>query len=93
MVADAITAVAEAVYLLQNNCTLLNQEYSFLIDSESPQSKSFFEIYGVAPDIDFCAIETFTPIILSIVTRFVNFTGYTGPVSFNYNTLFRNSKA
>lgn len=41
---------------------------------------------------DFCSITEFSPIQLSYALRFVNFTGYTGPISFPNNILIRKTK-
>ncbi len=78
--------------MLQNNCSFLNEEFKNFLEIVPELTDVLLESIGVSPSIDFCAIETFTPAILSVVTRFVSFIGYTGKVSFDYRTLFRRSK-
>ena len=58
--------MAQAISLLQNNCTFLNNE---LKDTK-------------LDDVDFCALTEITPFDLSRVIGVVNFTGLTGPISF-----------
>lgn len=84
--------MAEAVYLLQNNCSYLNEKLSLLKETESKATIEFLEAKGIDLSIDFCGIKSFTPFTLAVVMRFVNFTGYTGLVTFDYETLFRRSK-
>ena len=60
---------ASAISLIQNNCSLLNENYK---KAEIP----------IKNDIDFCAITKFTPQILRFALKFINITGYTGDIYF-----------
>lgn len=72
-----ISAYAYALDLLQNNCTFLN-------DMESRFGKIV---------VDFCKIDSFSPYELAFAMRFVNYTGYTGPIYFPFDILKRAGKA
>lgn len=69
-----VSTYAAGIYLLQNNCTFLN------------------EMHTDSVPIDFCALTSFTPKQLSFAMRFVNFTGYTGGISFSNQVLLRECK-
>jgi hypothetical protein len=71
---DMVSTYAAGIYLLQNNCTFLNEMHKDLVP------------------IDFCALTSFTPKQLSFAMRFVNFTGYTGGISFSNQVLLRECK-
>lgn len=74
-----MSVLAEAVSLIQNNCTFLNaNRENRLFTNELP---------------DFCSLTEFTPDELSYAMRFVNFTGYTGQVSFSNYILKRKTKS
>lgn len=89
-----MTSVAEAIALIQNNCTFLNDRLQYLLETnEISWNDDYIDVYSRLSELDFCTAETFSPSTLAIVMRFVNFTGFTGPVSFDYNTLFRRGKS
>ena len=88
---DSITGLAETIHLLQNNCTFIN---AFLNKNETIK-KQFEQIAsGIDYELpsDFCAITTFTPVTITFAMRFIEFVGYTGEISFNYNSITRKSK-
>lgn len=60
---------ASAISLIQNNCSLLNENYQ----------KAEITITN---DINFCEITKFTPQILRFALKFINITGYTGEIYF-----------
>ena len=73
--ADAIQTYSQAIYMLQNNCTLINEYYL---------------VQGVlSRPIDYCAITEFTPAILASAVTAVKFQSNTGEISFFPNTLVR----
>jgi len=72
-----ISTYASAISLLQNNCTFLNE---IRVKMERWR------------DTDFCALTSFNPEHLAFALRFVNFTGYTGNVSFSQDILLRKGK-
>lgn len=69
------TAWAQALSLIQNNCTFLN---------EMSSGAEFFE-QKIA--FDFCKSEDFTTRDLAFALRFINFAGYTGPIFFSNEML------
>lgn len=75
-----MSVLAEAISLIQNNCTLLNANRV-----NRPFTKELPE--------DFCSLTEFTPDELSYALRFVNFTGYTGQIDFPNNVLIRKTKS
>lgn len=66
--------VANAISLLQNNCTHLNEALK-----ENDQLNP----------INFCSLTTFDPFILGQAMRAVNFLGLSGPISFDTNQITR----
>jgi hypothetical protein len=65
----------QAVYLLQNNCTYLNEFYKNRVI--------------LAKTSDYCAITEFTPADLSAAVMAVNFESNSGPLSFIRSTIAR----
>lgn len=88
---DSISAVAVAIQLLQNNCTFLNAMLANVTGTYSEFRKRLEE-FGIKVPDNFCEIAEFTPATISLVLRFVNFTGYTGEISFDPFTLLRLQK-
>ena len=71
-----MSVYAAAIFLIQNNCTLLNENRGI-----STLSSTF---------PDFCSLTQFGPLELSFALRFVNITGYTGIINFPAVGLIRN---
>lgn len=83
--------MAEAIKLLQNNCTFLNEQ----LEISTGANQTLVEILrerGTDFPKDFCDLTEFTPGIISFALRFVNYTGYTGRISFDPFKLVRRSK-
>ncbi len=72
-----MTTYAQGISILQNNCTLLNEKLADNTEILIPSK------------VDFCKITTFTPRDLAFAMRFVNFTGYTGPIYFDNDIIVR----
>lgn len=88
---DTISGVAEAIKLLQNNCTYLNEQLSqFTIANDN--ILNLLRSQGLILPDDFCTLTEFNAGTISYVLRFVNYTGYTGPISFDPIQLIRLSK-
>ena len=70
-----MSVYAAGISLLQNNCSFLNEK----LREALPNAKEF----------DFCSLETFTPEDLAFALRFVNITGYSGPIYFQHGSVLR----
>ena len=55
------------------------------------ENREYSKFKNILPD--FCSLTEFSPIELSYAMRFVDFTGYTGPISFSNNVLIRKTKS
>lgn len=72
-----ISGYAYALNLLQNNCSWLSQ-------MKRKHEKEYTK--------NFCALNYFGPEDLAFAMRFINFTGYTGPIYFPQDILRRAGK-
>lgn len=74
---DLVSTYAQGISILQNNCSLLNEKAQGLTESKALDN--------------FCEKKTFSPVDLTFALRFINFTGYTGPISFPNDVMIRSS--